>query len=244
MKNTLFAFLFLITGCINPIAQAQSITGNFAGQQPGLNSSISLKANDQSLTGNFELNGRPGTVQASINGNTLQGNLYDVQMKKNYAFTGYLQQDSLYLSIVFPELNNHVVQLQMIRLPKPAAAGNSNLPAGKRNPALVGLWRYTETFSSGSGDSYSSFSTDYFMEFKTDGTVFSWTGKSAGGSNNLTIEGYPSDTQKAGWNTEGKTLILTDLATGQKSSLLFYAEPNRMMLHNGGAEKKIMTRLR
>lgn len=243
MKNTLLAFLLSTTACMNPAAQAQPMTGSFAGRQPGLNSAISLKANGNAVTGNFELNGRPGTVQASMDGSTLQGNLYDVQMQKNYAFTGYLQQDSLYLSIVFPELNNQAVQLQMIRLAEQTATTNTNPPVGNRNPALVGLWRYTETFSSGSGDNYASFSTDYFMEFKTDGTVFSWTGKSAGGSNNLTIEGCPSGTQKAGWTTDGKTLFLTDLASGQKASLLFYAEANRMMLHNG-AEKKIMTRLR
>lgn len=229
---------------MNPEANAQRINGNFAGQQPGMNSAIVLQAKGNNVTGNFELNGRPGTVQATLSGSRLQGTLYDVQMQKNYAFSGYLQQDSLYLSIIFPELNNQAVQLQMKRLPAAAAQANTRPTAGNRNPALVGLWRYTETFSSGSGDNYASFSTDYFMEFKADGTVFSWTGKSAGGSNNLSLEGYPSGTQKAGWSTQGKTLFLTDPASGQKSSLLFYAEANRMMLHNGGQEKKILTRVK
>lgn len=99
--------------------------------------------------------------------------------------------------------------------------------------------------SSGSGDNYSSFATDYFMEFKADGTVLSWTGKSAGGSGNTFVEGVGSvKAEKGEWYTEGKTLFLIDPITKQKVSTLFYAEQNRMMLHNGGSEKKIFERIK
>lgn len=223
---------------------SQPFAGNFAGQQPGINSTAAVNVSGTILTGSFELNGRPGNINATINGSNCQGTLYDIQMQKNYAFKGVARADSLYMDIVFPELNNQVISLQMKRVANIPATANEPVFAGEKNSALVGLWRYTETFSSGSGDNYASFSTDYFMEFKADGTVYSWTGSSAGGTNSVTIEGYPSGTQKAGWSTEGKTLFLTDLASGQKNSLLYYAEADRMMLHNGGPEKKIMTRMR
>lgn len=244
MKNTLLAFSVILSGCMNNAAQSQPFAGSFAGQQPGINSSASIKVEGATLTGNFELNGRPGNVTATINGSNCQGILYDVQMKKNYDFTGAVSGDSLYMSIVFPELNNQAINLEMKRIAVVKSSPVATPAAGERNPNLVGLWRYTETFSSGSGDNYASLSTDYFMEFKNDGTVYSWTGKSAGGTNNMTIEGYPSGTEKAGWSTEGKTLYLIDLASGQKKSVLFFADAEHMMLHNGGAEKKILTRLR
>jgi hypothetical protein len=246
MKNTIAAFLIILTGCMDNNVQSQPFSGNFAGQQPGINSAASIKENGNVITGSFELNGRPGNINATVNGGHCQGTLFDIQMQKNYAFTGYVRNDSLFMDIVFPELNNQVISLQMKRIAGmtgPADPGG-NGAGGERAAALVGLWRYTETFSSGSGDNYASFSTDYFMEFKADGTVYSWTGKSAGGSGNVTLEGYPSGTQKGRWSTEGKTLYLTDIAGGQKNAVLFYAEANRMMLHNGGSEKKIMTRIR
>lgn len=246
MKNTILAFIFILNGCMDNRVQSQSFAGTFAGQQPGIVSAAAIKVNDTILSGSFELNGRPGNINATVNGSNCQGMLYDIQMQKNYAFTGSVKQDSLYMDIVFPELNNQVISLQMKRMAEMSVAAGfgANGSAGEKHGALVGLWRYSETFSSGSGDNYASFSTDYFMEFKADGTVYSWTGKSAGGTSSMTIDGYPSGTQKGGWYTEGKTLFLTDLTSGQKASLLFYAEASRMMLHNGGSEKKIMTRLR
>ena len=115
---------------------------------------------------------------------------------------------------------------------------------GTKAAALIGVWRYTETINSGSGDTYASFSTDYFMDFRADGTVYSWTGKSAGGMGNMSIEGNASAKEKGGWYTKDKTLYLINPATGSESSVLFYAETNRIMLHNGGANKKVMTRVR
>lgn len=106
---------------------------------------------------------------------------------------------------------------------------------------MVGVWKHTEVLSSGSGGNYSSFSTEYFMEFKADGTVLYWTGRSAG-------SGYSANGQdaqmadKGEWYTEGKILYLVDPATKQKGSTQFYVEQNRMMLHNGGSEKKIFER--
>ena len=131
--------------------------------------------------------------------------------------------------------------MKRIAAPLTPVAGN---PPGEKNIALVGLWRYTETFSSGSGDNYASFSTDYFMEFKGDGTVYSWKGKSAGGMGDISLESTAGAAEKGTWYTEGKTLFLTDPATGSKSSVLFYAETNRLMLHNGGKEQKVMSRVK
>ncbi|RYY70896.1 MAG: hypothetical protein EOO13_05050 [Chitinophagaceae bacterium] len=132
----------------------------------------------------------------------------------------------------------------MKRLPAESSAHNGNRVSAGRNNSLLGLWRYTETFNSGSGDNFASLSTDYFMEFKNDGTVYSWSGKSAGSMGDINIEGHTSTAEKANWYTEGKTLFLENPATGSKTSILYYAEPGRMMLHNGGQEKKILTRIR
>ena len=243
MKNSFLIFLIFSTGCMNNGVQSQPFAGSFSGQQPGINSSATITVKGSDLSGKFELNGRPGNIKGSSNGTNCQGILFDIEMQKNYAFTGAVSEDSLYMAIVFPELNNQVINLQMKRLARMPETEKINVD-GERNNALVGLWRYTETFSSGSGDNYASLSTDYFMEFKADGTLYSWTGKSAGGTADMSLERNASSAEKAGWYTQDKTLFLVDPATGNKSSVLFYAEENRMMLHNGGAEKKILTRVR
>ncbi|MFT3980999.1 MAG: hypothetical protein QM687_11050 [Ferruginibacter sp.] len=233
--------LTLFTVIMMHIAKAQSFAGSFEGTYNGIAATANLQTTGNAITGSITINGRPGKVHATANGYSCEGILYDIQMQKNYAFTGTLEKDSLRLSVVFPELNNQAVLLLMQRL-KPV---DITIPSnGTINPALVGLWRYTETFSSGYGDQYASFSTDYFMEFKADGTVYSWTGKSAGGTAGAGISAGASGKQKGGWYTEGKLLYLTDPATGQKTSVQFYAEPDRLLLHNGGSGKKLLTRVR
>ncbi|RYY50971.1 MAG: hypothetical protein EOO06_02040 [Chitinophagaceae bacterium] len=220
-------------------AKAQSFEGSFAGQQPGIASAAITKVNDAELTGRFELNGRPGKFRAKICANNCEGFIHDEQMQKDYSFTGRVTADSLYLFIRFPELDDQLIVLQMSRQPEgPPAVG------GARAKALIGLWRYTETFSSGSGDNYASFSTDYFMEFKEDGTAISWKGKSAGGMGGMSLEGKAGTTQTVGWHTSANRLFLVDPVSGAKSTLLFSADANRLMLHNGGSEKKIMERVR
>ena len=176
MKFKTISSLLLLLHCMSQDTQSQDFTGTFAGKQPGINSAAILKCEGNLLGGNFELNGRPGNITANINGDMCQGTVYDIQMQKTYSFSGRISPDSLHMSIIFPELNNRSIDLAMKRISAAPKAVPGNLP-GEKNIALVGLWRYTETFSSGSGDSYASFSTDYFMEFKGDGTVYSWKGK-------------------------------------------------------------------
>lgn len=69
-------------------------------------------------------------------------------------------------------------------------------------------------------------------------------GKVRGGGNVSIEENELAKADKGEWYTEGKTLFLTDPVTKQKGTVLFYAEQNRMMLHDGGSEKKIFERIR
>ena len=80
------------------------------------------------------------------------------------------------------------------------------------------------------------------MEFKADGTVLSWTGRSAGLGLSYDEE-RAENADKGEWYTEGKNLYLMDPASKEKVSILFFAEENRMMLHNGGKEKKVLHRV-
>jgi hypothetical protein len=137
------------------------------------------------------------------------------------------------------------VELVMQKEQKQPAKTTTAAGKGSRNKAVVGLWRYTEVLSSGSGGNYMSFSTDYFMEFKEDGTVLSWTGKSAGGSSDVSISAEESaKTEKSNWRTDTEKLYFIDPATGKEVHTFYYAEPSRMMLHDGKGTRKVLQRIR
>lgn len=245
MKNLLTLLLFAFTMCTSDHLPAQNFSGSFKGNQNGISSSAFFTVKNKQLTGTVVLNGKSGQITGTVNDSISTGTLYDTEVQKNYSYTGRLSGDELSFSMIFPELNNQVVEVTMQReTGATSATKNTASPKniGAKNPALVGVWLHTEVLSSGSGSNYSSFSTEYFMEFKADGTVLSWTGRSAG-SGYSSNGGSAANADKGEWYTEGKTLYLIDPATKQKASTQFFAEEGRMMLHNGGAEKKIFTRV-
>lgn len=230
-------------------ASAQKYNGRFSGEQPGLSSSAELTMLNNRLKGKVFMNGKQANIDGTVKDSASEGTVFDAEMSITYNYRSVLRGNELHFFIRFPELNNQEVELVMNResnasITKPATI-KSTKTAGAKDARLIGLWRHTEVLSSGSGDNYASFATDYFMEFKADGTVLSWTGKSAGGGGNVFIEENElAKADKGEWYTEGKTLFLTDPVTKQKGTVLFYAEQNRMMLHDGGSEKKIFERIR
>lgn len=242
MKQALF--LFCLTTIVMTEINAQKFSGQFAGSQNGIQSTADLTVTGQQLGGSVSMNGNKATVTGTITDSISTGTVYDVVTGKTYSYYSKLRGNELSFSITFPELNDQAIQLQMQRVTITAANEKIvNDPSKKKDPRLVGTWRYTDIITSGSGGNFGSFSTDYFMEFKADGTVLSWMGNSGGGVGDQSISSSGNGrVDKGQWYTEEKTLFLVDPTTGQKISMLFYAETNRIMLHNGGDNKKVWER--
>ncbi len=225
---------------------AQNFAGSFSGKQPGITSSAILSVKDAVLSGSVIMNGKKGNIRGSVNDSTATGTVYDIEMQKEYAFSANIQKDQLRLSIVFPELNNQSIELllqkEIASLEEPGKKMKDTL---SRDAAITGLWRYTDIISSGYGDGYMSFSTDYFMEFLEDGTVISWTGKSGGGNSTVSISGEASAKKdKATWHTEAGKLFFTDPVTGEKVFSFFSVEPAKLLLHDGKGNRKLFQRVR
>jgi len=249
MSMKFLILLSVFTFFLNDSIKAQKYNGRFTGEQPGLSSSAEFTAQNNKLKGKVLMNGKQANVNGTVKDSVSAGTIFDVEMNITYNYRSVLQKDELHFFITFHELNYQEIELVMNReinsvTTKPAT-GKITKTAGAKDARLIELWRHTEELNSGRGDNYASFATDYFMEFIADGTVFSWNGKSAGGSGNISIEGNGAAKKENGeWYTEGKTLFLIDPVTKQKASVQYYAEQNRMMLHNGGNEKKIFERIR
>jgi len=246
MKKIAAITLLIFSAMCYTTGTAQGFNGSFSGNQPGITSSAILSVKEQVLSGSVIINGKNGKVNGSVHDSTATGTVYDIEMQKEYAFTASIQKGQLRFSIVFPELNNQAIELllqkETVSVNEPGKRSNDSLP---RHAAIPGLWRYTDIISSGYGDGYTSFSTDYFMEFKEDGTVLSWTGKSGGGSSTISITGDASvKKDKAIWHTEADKLFFTDTVTGEKLFSFFYAEPSKLLLHDGKGNKKLFQRVR
>lgn len=241
--------LFVLAGFLLPLfpaAQKANYNGRYAGDFSGMAITAELKTTGTKLSGKLVMNGQAADISGTIRDSSSQGTMLDLTTQMRYNYSSRLSGGQLTFSIVYPELNNQVVDLILYREQAPAAptASTALKTAGKpRDKRLLGTWRYTEVLSSGYGGNYGSLSTDYFLEFRADGTVLSWTGSSAGGTSGVLVEGGGSGADKGEWYTQGKTLYLVDPATGQQANTQFMADANNLLLQNGSS-KKIYQRIR
>jgi hypothetical protein len=221
-----------------------SFNGTYTGNQNGNPISIQLNAKDNQVNGSFLMNGQQAKINGTIKNAICSGKITEEDTNISYNFSAERSGENLYFTLLSSGQNNQSAKLILTKSASGSNPVTLKTSAGKnRNAALIGTWRNTEVISSGSGQFYSSFSTDYFLKLNADGTALIWTGKSAGGTKDVTIDApQGGNVQKAEWYTEGKALIFVDPGTGQKEAISFYAEPSRMML-TGKNSKKVYQRV-
>ena len=229
---------------INAKQQVVSFSGTYAGEIKGMLLSIQLIHKEKAVTGSFTMNGEQATINGTVSNSICSGKITEDRTNITYRFSAEKSGQNLNFTLLDP---NQTVPGVKIVLKKNSATANTpvvkNTSGMSRNPALIGTWRNTEVISSGSGEFYSSFSTDYFVKFDGNGNASIWTGKSAGGTRNVTIDApQGTQVQRMEWYTEGKSLIFVDPKSRQKEAVSFYAEPGRMML-TGKNSKKVYQRI-
>lgn len=237
-------------------------TGKYLASYENASISAELTENNTVVKGFFYMDGVQNELIAISNRNTMTGKLKDKSKNVYYDFTANLKDDLLRFSITFPELNNQVVELLLTKQGYTSGGennltitnGDSNITANEttnnsnskpstqlnsktKDRRLIGTWRYTEVLSSGYSDNYGSLSTDYFIQFKPNGECLSWSGSSAGGTNDVTYESTGnSNLTKEGWYTEGKNVVFYDLTTNEEVSIPFLADENRFLLKGGSTK--------
>jgi hypothetical protein len=209
--------------------------------------SAELTEDKNVVKGFFYMDGVKNELIAISNKNSMTGKLNDKSKNIYYDFTAFLKDNILYFSITFPELENKVVELILAKemsititenAPISNSKPNASINSKPKDRRLIGTWRYTEVLSSGGyGSSYTSVATDYFIQFKPNGECLSWTGSSAGGSRDLSIESHGNgDVTTEGWYTEGKNVIFYNLTTHEEASIPFLADENRFLLKGGSTK--------
>lgn len=249
-----------------PHAHAQSkaatasspFSGSYQTAYTNTHITADITENQTLVRGTFVMDGDAYQILATTTGkNTFRGKILDASKDKFYDMAGQLQQDTLSLAILFPELDNKVVNLLLTKTgsaPPPGQAKASAAPAAnpkaqaalntkEKSPKLIGTWRHTEVLSSGVGDNNAALATDYFIQFKPNGECLSWAGSSAGGSKDVSLESRGNGpVTREEWYTEGKKVIFIDLQTREETNLTFFAEESRMLLKGSGS--KVYQRVR
>ncbi|HEX4875623.1 MAG TPA: hypothetical protein VFV31_03065 [Chitinophagaceae bacterium] len=241
MKNILILFLFFFCMCNSKKNTQNVFEGSYEGNHSGISSQAVLKVDGNRLSGEVTLNNKVASINGTIDGLSTTGTLKDGETGELYRYTGSIDGDELRLTCTSAEDNSQAVELIMYRKGHSPSSTtkntNSNSPAKEKNPDLVGVWKNTEVL--GGGDM--SFSTEYFMELKEDGTMLSWTGRSAGSG--MSMESDEANASRGEWYTEGDKLYFIDPVTKNDAYTLYSVSETGLLLHNGGSDKKIFQRV-
>ena len=235
----------------------KNVTSNFVGNFSGTHNDkeifVTLTAipRTNKIKGVLTMDGRTAQIAATEINGVCTGKIIEDDTQKKYNITAEIVNRKLHFNITFPEYNNQILALVLDRSTLTTNQGDSpitfdtsgdgiisstssNTSSTKpvnRDRALIGKWRFTEVISSGSGQFYSSFSTDYFMQLSANGECRTWTGSSAGVSGNVSYDGSgSSNLEIAQWRTFGKNIVFINPTNDREMSIPYYAEENRMML--------------
>lgn len=241
-----------------------NFVGNFSGTHNEKEIFVTLTAipRTNKIKGVLTMDGRTAQIAATEINAVCIGKIIEDDTQKKYNITAEIVNRKLHFNITFPEYNNQILALVLDRSTLTTNQGDSpitfdtsgdgiisstpsNTSSTKpvnRDRALVGKWRFTEVISSGSGQFYSSFSTDYFMQLSANGECRTWTGSSAGSSGNVSYNGSgSSNLEIAQWRTFGKNIVFINPTNNREMSIPYYAEENRMMLK--GNLKRVYQRI-
>ncbi|MFV8362464.1 hypothetical protein ACNQGO_03645 [Flavobacterium sp. ZT3P35] len=235
----------------------KKLVSNFVGNYNGTHNNkeifVTLKTvpRTSKISGILTMDGKEANITATETSATnCTGIITENDTKKRYNITAAIVNKKLHFNITFPEYNNQILALVLDRSTLTTSQGGNTIAIdsgggtttssgssgtstkkNNRDRALVGKWRFTEVISSGSGQFYSSFSTDYFLQFNANGECRTWTGSSAGGSGNVSYEGSGNtNLEIAQWYTFGKNVVFVNSNTNKELSIPYFAEENRMML--------------
>lgn len=227
-------------------------SGNFSGVNNNKEILVTLKPilNTKNISGVLLMDNQKAKIAAIENNGIIEGKITEESTQKSYAITAEIKEDQLYFNITFPEFNNQILALVLKKNSANSNVSNfnstiasSSLNNSTRDNSTVGKWRFTEVFSSGSGEFYASMSTDYFIKINADGTATTWTGKSAGGSNTVIIEGdYGTNVKQYWWFTKDKTFHFIDIETNEEQVVNYYAEP-ALIMFSFGNNKRVYQRI-
>jgi hypothetical protein len=223
MKNQLISVFFLLF--VSTILCAQNLSGSYSTVQNGVECVVILKQAATQITGQVSIGEEKGTLQGTIKTGVATGTITDAATQQIFTFEAKLVNNILSFTLFVKDDQSGVsvpltFLLERSTAQKPPTPPSStisgkldpaNAPKKPRDSKLVGTWRTTETINSGSGEFYMGISTDYFMQFTSEGVAGVWQGKSAGGGagTSFSNEGDGAVTQLY-WYTESSVFVFMD----------------------------------
>lgn len=261
-------FLSALVLSIFSNSNAQTYTGKYSAYNPSNGVKVLLNLNQKSngaVTGELILNDNDiykisGKIVDESGYYALQGSI--IKGNEKSFFEAYLESNQLFFTWIPTTRNNQPDYNSAIDvvLNKEGTSNrnnnkyddysmNDNFPnqngreSGnyQRDPALVGLWRYSDSYTSGDF----SLATEKYLEVNLDGTYKYGNGRVVGGGNSGTFDsGRGGDDFVTGrWRTENGIIYIDEGYGTWTPYCGYYVEGDKLMMKFNDGSKEIWYRL-
>ncbi len=233
----------------------EGLSGRYQGSIQGTAAVMTLEQQGGRLSGRIDVSGYPYELQGTVSGVRASGQGRDLRTGGGFGFEATLSGDLLELVLLLqdpygqPQRNPVTFRRTGATAPpggdggQPGGPGGSRgVPAGPRDPALVGLWRQSESMSGGG----SSMVVETFLQINADGTWAMGGGRAVGGG-----AGWGGDTGTGGvqetgyWKSENRIVYVQSPGSGQWQPFArYYLEGGTLMFTFGDGSRQILHRVR
>ena len=244
----LFFCLFLWLAL--PLIARAELAGSYSGDISGTSATLMLQVQAGNLTGRIDAGGYPYDLDGRIVGpDQAQGSFRDPQTGASGEMSLQKQGQQLLLQLQLPGQPQPLVlhfsssgggsRVQGPLAGGGAAKGGSS-PQVERDPVLVGQWRYTESYSSGSFSGASQTS----LVIHPDGRYEYGDSKFAGGGAGIGGSSGGGDVEVGEWKSQNSIVYIRSPGAQQwQPYARYYVDGASMLLTFGDGSKQVWKRV-
>jgi hypothetical protein len=229
--------------------------GRYQGSIQGTPASMTLEQQGATVSGGIDASGYPYRLQGTVSGGKLSGQLTDPQTNGGFDFEATARGGTL--DLVLLSQDPYSGQKQRVPLTfrragagtQPPAGGgvpggmgsSPGVPQGRRDPALVGVWRQSESMSGGGA----SMVVENFLRINQDGSFALGGGRAVGGGADWGGDTGTGGTEETGfWKTENRVVYVQGAGGGGwQPYARYYVEATKLMFTFGDNSRQIWYRV-
>jgi hypothetical protein len=207
-----------------------------------------LTVEDQSgtLSGKIDAGGYLYLLNGTLSEGIWSGQLQDPQTQGQMQFQATLTGPHLNLLVTYMDpatLQQGSFQLQFIRGDPAASVQDNTATSGEtsdveRDQRLVGVWSYTDSYTSGEF----SFASQFKMQVNPDGSYLYGDGRVVGGGPGVGGDSGGGDVTRGQWKTQNQTIYINE-GFGWQPYAGYYIEGASLMLKFGDGSRQVWKRV-
>jgi hypothetical protein len=198
------------------------------------------------LSGKIDAEGYIYLLSGTSDGGTWRGQLQDPQTQGQMQFQATLSEPNLNLLITYMDpgtFQQGSFQLQFTRGESVPTVQNNSAISGEtsaveRDQRLVGVWSYTDSYTSGEF----SFASQFKMQVNPDGSYLYGDGRVVGGGPGVGGDSGGGDVTRGQWKTQNQTIYINE-GFGWQPYAGYYLEGASLMLKFGDGSRQVWKRV-